>query len=49
MTISIYKGLTEIQKSEMIWNNSNEKVIECCKMPGLQFLLFLSYYGKTNR
>ena len=24
------------------------KFTKCCKMPGLQFLPFLSYYGKTN-
>ena len=34
-------GLTSLMKW---WN-----VTEWCKMPGLQLLQFLSYYGKTNR
>ena len=34
-------GLTSLMKW---WN-----VTECCKMPGLQLLQFLSYYGKTSR
>ena len=34
-------GLASLMKW---WN-----VTECCKMPRLQLLQFLSYYGKTNR